>query len=69
MISYEDPKQQRLPGFEKFFGIPLDRQNRWIRLSEVIPRDEFAEAYNKNMSSGMGRPAKPARLVIGAVVP
>jgi hypothetical protein len=68
MISYEDPKQQRLPGFEKFFGIPLDRQNRWIRLSEVIPWDEFAEAYNKNMSSGMGRPAKPARLVVGAVI-
>ena len=68
MISYEDPKQQRLPGFEKFFGIPLDRQNRWIKLSEVIPWDEFAEAYNRNMSSGMGRPAKPARLVVGAVI-
>jgi len=68
MIRYEDSRQQRLPGFEKFFGIPLDRQNRWIKLSEVVPWDEFAEAYNKNMSSGMGRPAKPARLVVGAVI-
>ena len=68
MIRYEDPDQQRLPGFEKFFGIPLDMQNRWIKLSEIIPWDEFAEAYNSNMSSGMGRPAKPARLVIGSSV-
>ena len=68
MIRYEDSRQQRLPGFEKFFGIPLDRQNRWIKLSEVVPWDEFTEAYNKNMSSGMGRPAKPARLVVGAVI-
>jgi hypothetical protein len=57
-----------LPGFEKFFGIALDKQNRWVKLSEVIPWDEFAKAYNQNMSFGKGRPAKPARLVIGAVI-
>jgi IS5 family transposase len=68
MIRHEDPNQQRLPGFEKFFGIPLDKQNRWVKLGEIIPWDEFAKAYYKNMSSGMGRPAKPARLVIGAVI-
>ena len=68
MIRHEDPNQQRLPGFEKFFGIPLDVQNRWIKLSEIIPWEEFAKVYNKNMSSKMGRPANPARLVIGAVI-
>ena len=68
MIRYEDPNQPCLPGFEKFFGIPLDENNRWIKLSKVIPWDEFAKAYNQNMSSGRGRPAKAARLVIGAVI-
>ena len=57
-----------MPGFEKFFGRALDKQNRWIKLSEVIPWEEFAKAYNQNMSSGRGRPAKAARLVIGAVI-
>ena len=56
MIRYEDPNQPCLPGFEKFFGIPLDENNRWIKLSKVIPWDEFAKAYNQNMSSGRGRP-------------
>ncbi|MCD6475128.1 MAG: IS5 family transposase [Anaerolineaceae bacterium] len=68
MIRYEDPNQPCLPGFEKFFGIALDKQNRWIKLSEVIPWDEFAKAYCQNMSSKRGRPAKAARLVIGAVI-
>ncbi len=68
MIRYEDPNQPCLPGFEKFFGIALDKQNRWIKLSEVIPWEEFAKAYNQNMSKDRGRPAKAARLVIGAVI-
>ena len=68
MIRYDDPNQQPLPGFEKFHGFPLDMSNRWVKLSSLIPWDEFSKAYDKNMSSGMGRPAKPARLVIGAVI-
>ena len=68
MISYDDPNQQQLPGFEKFQGFPLDMSNRWVKLSRFIPWVEFSRAYDKNMSSGIGRPAKPARLVIGAVI-
>ena len=68
MIRHEDPNQQRLPGFENFFGIPLDKQNRWVKLGDIIHWDEFARAYYKNMSFGKGRPAKPARLVVGAVI-
>ena len=68
MISYDDPNQQQLPGFEKFKGFPLDMNNRWVKLSRVVPWAEFSRAYDKNMSSGVGRPAKPARMVIGAVI-
>ena len=68
MIRYDDPNQQQLPGFEKFHGFPLDMSNRWVKLSRLIPWVEFSKAYDKNMSPGMGRPAKPARLVIGAVI-
>jgi len=68
MIRHDDPNQLSLPGFERFFGIALDKQNRWIKLSEVIPWEEFEKAYNQNMSKDRGRPAKAARLVIGAVI-
>lgn len=68
MISYDDPRQQPLPGFEKFSGFPLDLNNRWVKLSKIIPWDVFAKAYDKNMSPGVGRPAKSARLVVGATI-
>jgi len=68
MIRYNNPNQQPLPGFEKFHGFPLDMGNRWVKLSKLIPWDEFSKAYYKNMSYGMGRPTKPARLVIGAAI-
>ena len=32
MISYDDPNQQQLPGFEKFKGFPLDMNNRWVSI-------------------------------------
>ena len=67
MIRYDDLKQQPLPSFEKFHGFPLVMGNRWVKLSRLILWDEFSKAYDKNMSSGMGRPAKPVHLVIGAV--
>jgi len=70
MIRYDDPKQHLLPGFENFHGPPssLDMGNRWVKLSRLISWDEFSKAYDKNMSSGMGRLAKLARLVVGVVI-
>jgi hypothetical protein len=68
MIRDNDPRQPLLPGFEQFFGVPLDEENRWIKLSKVIPWEEFAEAYYQNMNATTGRPAKKARLVIGALI-
>jgi transposase, IS5 family len=46
----------------------LDPDNRWIKLSECMPWDDLAQSYHKKLSSTLGRPAKDARLVIGAVI-
>ncbi|MBF0097353.1 MAG: hypothetical protein HQM04_10080 [Magnetococcales bacterium] len=37
-------------------------------MASVIPWDEFAKAYYSGMSTNRGTPAKPARLVVGAVI-
>lgn len=68
MIRYKGEKQPNLVGFETPFERDLDGENRWVKLGECVPWDELAEAYYRKMSSGMGRPAKDARLVIGAVI-
>jgi len=57
-----------LADFEWLFQVALDEQNRWIKLSQCIPWDELAEGYYRNFSVDQGRPAKDARMVIGAVI-
>ncbi len=68
MICELDPNQLSLAGFESFFGRELDKNNRWLKLSRSILWDKLSESYTKNLSADHGRPAKPARLVIGAVI-
>jgi len=68
MICEQDPNQLSLAGFESFFERELDKNNRWVKLSRSIPWDKLSELYVKKLSADQGRPAKPARLVIGAVI-
>lgn len=68
MITYKSQKQLTLEGFETPFEVKLDANNRWVKLSQCIPWDELASGYYQNLSSTHGRPAKDARLVIGAVI-
>jgi hypothetical protein len=57
-----------LEGFTLPFGGKLNPENRWVKLGQRIPWDELAKGYHKKMSATRGRPAKNARLVIGAVI-
>jgi IS5 family transposase len=68
MIRYTSEKQIPLEGFVLPFGGRLNPENRWVKLGQRIPWDELAQGYYKQMSAGHGRPAKNARLVIGAVI-
>ena len=68
MIRYQSQKQQTIPGFETPFQTSLDENNRWVKLSECIPWDDLAEGYYQGFSVSQGRPAKDARLMIGAVI-
>jgi len=69
MIRYRSQKQLTLTGFSRPFRTRLDPENRWVKLAELIPWDDLARAYHKSLlSSSQGRPAKDARMVIGAVI-
>jgi hypothetical protein len=47
----------------------LDPNNRWIRMSELIPRDLVEEKYAKNFKeTPFSRPAKRARMAIGTQI-
>ena len=69
MIRYRSQKQLTLAGFSSPFRTALDPENRWVKLAQLIPWDDLARAYHKSLlSSTQGRPAKDARIVIGAVI-
>ncbi len=68
MIRYRSSKQLSLAEFDWPFQTALDGNNRWVRMSRCIPWDELAEGYYQGLAVKQGRPAKDARLVIGAVI-
>ncbi|HBE87857.1 MAG TPA: hypothetical protein DDW67_01780 [Elusimicrobia bacterium] len=55
--------------FPDFFhlGMELDAENRWLKLSGLIPWERLAEAYGAYFSE-TGRPAMDARLVCGLFI-
>ena len=55
------------------FTVPFEEKlapdNRWIIMSKLIPWTEFEAEYAQNFSSeGMGAPAKPFRMALGALI-
>ncbi|MCK9606377.1 MAG: transposase [Methylomonas sp.] len=68
MIQTISSKQLTIAEFDWPFETVLDKNNRWVKLSECIPWDELAESYYQGLSADRGRPLKDARLVIGAVI-
>ena len=68
MIRTRSSKQLTIAEFDWPFETALDKNNRWVKLSECIPWDELAESYYQGFRPERGRPMKDARLVIGAVI-
>ena len=65
-------KQKNQPEFEDFylpFGGKLRSDNRWVKLAKIIPWGEIEERYAEHFAeSGMGAPAKAARIALGALI-
>jgi len=55
---YESTRQLVLSGFETPFERELDKRNRWVILSHLIPCDEICGIYLRKVPmSSTGRPA------------
>lgn len=62
-------EQLQLDNFYLPFGGKLRKNNRWVQLAEVIPWNLFETKYAaKFAKSGMGAPAKPVRMALGALL-
>ena len=62
-------KQLKFVDFYLPFGGKLSPNNRWVRLAEMVPWDEFEESYCANLSkSGQGPPALSVRMALAALI-
>ena len=66
MIRGNDINQGSL--FETPFENELDKTNRWIKFSKIIPWDKVSSYYNQRMCNKNGAATTDARIVLGALI-
>ena len=66
--GYVSPNQLIISGFETPFEQALTSENRWIKLSKLLPWDKITTQYNKQFKSTEGRKPLNGRIVIGSVI-
>lgn len=68
MIRYNPTSQMTIEGFESPFHQKLSPENRWVKLAALIPWDELASVYARNLQDTKGRLSIDIRLVVGALI-
>jgi hypothetical protein len=54
--------------FELANGCKLSALNRWVKMAQIIPWDEFESEYAANFPTEKGLRAKSFRMVLGALI-
>ena len=68
MIKYTSTRQLTIKEFETPFLKALNPENKWVKMSKIVPWDRFAAIYMKTMDKGFGRPGISPRMVLGALI-
>ncbi len=68
MYRRSTPGQLSFENFYLPFGGKLSGENRWVKLAELIPWEEFEVQYAKQLSEDMSAPAKSFRMALGALI-
>jgi transposase, IS5 family len=68
MYRRSTPGQLSFENFYLPFGGKLSGENRWVKMSDLIPWEAFEAEYAAQLSAGMGAPAKSFRIALGALI-
>jgi hypothetical protein len=68
MINYTSQHQIKLELFKHRFETELDKENRWVKLSAVIPWDKLASVYSNKLQVDTGRKSVNVRTVIASLI-
>ena len=67
MYYRDDREQLSMEEFFQPFGGRLRKDNRWVRLADIMPWEYIEDIYAKNLSGETGRPAISSRIAFGAL--
>ena len=68
MVKYNSDRQLTIEEFKTPFQTSLLADNRWVKLSKIVPWDKFASVYMSMMTIDFGRPGISPRIVLGALI-
>lgn len=68
MYRSSSPGQLSFEDFYLPFGGKLSGNNRWVKLSALIPWEEIEVHYAEQFTDGMGAPGKSLRMALGALI-
>lgn len=68
MYNKKSWDQQEFENFRLPFSGKLDEENRWVKLSKLIPWRSIEEKYSKLFSDNKGAPALPVQIALGALI-
>ena len=60
--------QHSFHDFNQPMGLQMNPNNRWIKMADCIPWDEFEIKYAELFPSDTGNVAKPLRMALGALI-
>ena len=63
-----DKLQHSFLDFNQPMGLHMNPDNRWVKLADRIPWDEFEAKYARLFPSGTGNVAKPLHMALGALI-
>jgi hypothetical protein len=61
-------KQLKIEGFETPFEAHLNPENKWVKLANMIPWDEFVGIYARSMSKELERPSISPGLEVSSLI-
>ncbi len=68
MIRYTPASERKLSLFKTPFEQNLLPDNRWVKMAELVPWDDFASVLQKRMCKDNGRGSIDLRVVLGALL-
>lgn len=68
MYKTVDKSQITFFDFNQPMGLHMNPNNRWVRMAEIVPWDEFETKYAELFPSNVGNVAKPVQMALGALI-